>query len=160
MSEPTAEYSPASSHPLLRVVLDTNVYVSGLILARGTPFQILEAWRQQAYILVTSELIIVEIERVLRYPRIRDRYGVTEADSARLIASLRADALIVAGINDIEPACSDPDDDKFLACALEAGADCIVTGDPDLLTLVSYAGIDILKPSEFLARLNTPQDTQ
>ena len=38
---------PAAAHPLLRVVLDTNVYVSGTILARGTPFRILEAWHLQ-----------------------------------------------------------------------------------------------------------------
>ena len=139
MIKPGADLSP-----LLCVVLDTNVYVSGTILARGTPFEVLEAWRQQRYILVTSDAIIAEIERVLRYPRIRDRYSITEADIARLAASLRADALVVPGVCTIPPTCSDPDDDKFLACALEAGADCIVTGDPDLLTPGSYEGIAIL----------------
>ena len=151
MSESVA--TPRTAHPLLRVVLDTNVYVSGTILARGTPFQILEAWRQQAYILVTSEAIIAEIERVLRYGRIRDRYGIAEADIGRLAASLRADALVVPGECTIPPTCSGPDDDKLLACALEAQADCIVTGDPHLLTLGGYRGIAILKPHEFLARL-------
>jgi putative PIN family toxin of toxin-antitoxin system len=145
-------------HSLLRVVLDTNVYVSGTILARGTPFQVLEAWRQHVYILVTSEAIIAEIERVLRYPRIRDRYGVREADIGRLVVSLRADALVVPGECVIPPTCSDPDDDKFLACALEAQADCIVTGDPDLLTLGDYRGIVLLKPHEFLARLADGSD--
>lgn len=144
---------PAAIHPLLRVVLDTNIYVSGTILARGTPFQVLEAWRQQAYILVTSEGIIAEIERVLRYDRIRDRYGIGEADIGRLVASLRADALLVHGDCAITPTCCDPDDDKFLACALEAQADCIVTGDPDLLTLSQYRDIAIIKPHEFLAWL-------
>lgn len=139
--------------PLLHVVLDTNVYVSGIILARGTPFEVLEAWRQQGYILVTSEAILAEIERVLRYPRIRDRYHIAESDIARLLTSLRADALVVPGIHSIPQACSDPDDDKFLACAIEAQADCIVSGDPDLLTLGSYEGVAILKPHEFLARL-------
>jgi putative PIN family toxin of toxin-antitoxin system len=144
---------PVAAQPLLRVVLDTNVYVSGTILARGTPFQILEAWRHQAYILVTSEAIIAEIERVLRYPRIRDRYGIGEADIVRLAASLRGDALVVPGECVIPPTCSDPDDDILLACALEAQADCIVSGDPDLLTLGNYRGIAVLKPHEFLARL-------
>jgi putative PIN family toxin of toxin-antitoxin system len=139
--------------PLLRVVLDTNVYVSGTILARGTPFEVLEAWRQQAYILITSETIIVEIERVLRYPRIRDRYSVSERDIERLVESLSADALVVPGDYTLSGVSVDPDDDKFLACALEAQADCIVTGDPDLLDLVCYQGIDILKPHQFLERL-------
>jgi putative PIN family toxin of toxin-antitoxin system len=138
---------------LLRVVLDTNVYVSGTILSRGTPFEILEAWRRQAYILVTSETIIAEIERVLRYPRIRDRYTVSERDIERLVESLRADALVVPGDCKVSGVSPDPDDDKFLACALEAQADCIVTGDLDLLGLGQYQGTDVLKPHEFLERL-------
>jgi putative PIN family toxin of toxin-antitoxin system len=138
---------------LLRVVLDTNVYVSGTILSRGTPFEILEAWRRQAYILVTSETIIAEIERVLRYPRIRDRYTVSERDIERLVESLRADALVVPGDDKVSGVSPDPDDDKFLACALEAQADCIVTGDLDLLGLGQYQGTDVLKPHEFLERL-------
>lgn len=134
-------------------MLDTNVYVSGTILARGTPFEVLEAWRQQRYILATSEAIIAEIGRVLRYARIRDRYHITEADIDRLVASLRADALVVPGLCTIPPTCSDPDDDKFLACAVEAEAACLVTGDPDLLGLGSYRDIMILKPHEFLEGL-------
>ena len=83
----------AEGPPLLRAVLDTNVYVSGTILSHGIPFEILEAWRRQAYVLITSEAIIAEIERVLHYPRIRDRYTVSEQDVVRLVESLRADAL-------------------------------------------------------------------
>jgi putative PIN family toxin of toxin-antitoxin system len=143
----------ADGPPLLRAILDTNVYVSGTILSRGTPFEILEAWRRQAYVLITSEAIIAEIERVLRYPRIRDRYAVSEQDVVRLVESLRADALVVPGDYEVSGVSPDPDDDKFLACALEAQADCIVTGDLDLLDLGRYQGVDILKPGEFLERL-------
>ena len=143
----------AETPSLLRAVLDTNVYVSGTILSRGTPFALLEAWRRQAYLLITSEAIIAEIERVLRYPRIRDGYGVGEHDVVRLVESLRADALVVPGDYEVSGVSPDPNDDKFLACALEAQADCIVTGDPDLLGLGRYQGIDILRPHEFLERL-------
>lgn len=138
---------------LLRAVLDTNVYVSGTILARGTPFEVLEAWRHQAYILITSEAIIAEIERVLRYPRICDRYAVSDQDIARLVESLRTDALVVSGDYTVSGVSVDPDDDKFLSCALEAQADCIVTGAPDLVDLVCYQGVDILRPHQFLERL-------
>ena len=137
----------------LRVVLDTNVYVSGTILSRGAPFEILEAWRRQVYVLVTSEAIIAEIERALRYPHIRDRYAVTEEDVTRLAASLRTDAVVVADTDEVSGVSPDPDDDKFLACALEAHADCIVTGDADLLSLGCYQGIDVLRPRQFLERL-------
>ncbi len=136
-----------------RVVLDTNVYVSSVILSRGTPFEILEAWRNQAYILTTSEAIIAEIARVLRYPRIRDRYAITEADISRLVSSLRTDALIVPDADLAHSICADPDDDKFLACAAIAQADYLVTGDPDLLILRQHEKTVILKPHEFLNRL-------
>ena len=140
---------------LVRAVLDTNVYVSGTILSRGVPYQLLEAWRQNQFILVTSEAILAEIERVLRYPRIRRRYSITAQDVARLMDSLRADALVVPGEVEVSRTSDDPDDDKFLACALEAQAECIVTGDPHLLSLGSYHGIAILTPREFLERLQS-----
>ncbi len=57
------------------VVPDTNIFVSGTILSYGIPFEILRSWRRQEFILVTSEAIIAEIQRVLRYPRIRDKYS-------------------------------------------------------------------------------------
>ena len=138
---------------LARTVLDTNVYVSGTILARGAPYELLEAWRQQRFILVISQAILAEIERVLRYPRIRQRYSITARDIARLVDSLRADALVVPGDVEVSRTSDDPDDDKFLACALEAQAECIVMGDPQLLSLGSYHGIAILTPREFLERL-------
>ena len=140
---------------LLRAVLDTNVYISGTILSRGIPFEILEAWRRHGYILITSEAIIREIERVLRYPHSRDRYAIHEEDIARLTASLCADALVVSGTCEVSGISSDPEDDKFLACALAAQATCIVTGDSDLLVLEQYQGIGILKPHEFLRRLRS-----
>ena len=141
---------------LVRAVLDTNIYVSGTILSRGVPYQVLEAWRQNEFILVTSKAILAEIERVLRYPRIRRRYSVTAQDVARLMDSLRADALVVPGEVEVSRTSDDPDDDdKFLACALEAQAGCIVTGDPHLLSLGSYHGIAILTPREFLERLQS-----
>jgi putative PIN family toxin of toxin-antitoxin system len=139
----------------LRAVLDTNVYVSATILSRGTPFEILEAWRRREYILVTSEAIIAEIERVLHYPRIRDRYAIDQDDMDRLIDSLRSDAWVIPNVSEIRDVSRDPDDNKFLACALDAQADCIVSGDPDLLDLGRYRGIDMLKPHEFLQRLRS-----
>ena len=138
---------------LARVVLGTNVYVSGVILSRGTPFEVLEAWRHQRFILVTSQAIIAEIERALRYPRIRQRYAVTRQDVERLAASLRADALLVPGDVEVSGVCADPDDDRFLACALEVQADCIVTGDPHRSSLGRYHGVEIMTPREFLDRL-------
>ncbi|MEW5986701.1 MAG: putative toxin-antitoxin system toxin component, PIN family [Chloroflexota bacterium] len=99
--------------------------------------------------------MIAELERVLAYPRIRQRYSISDEDVARLVTSLRSDALLVPGDYEIQGVAADPDDDKFLACALEGQVDCIVTGDPDLLNLKRFHGIDILSPHGFLTRLET-----
>ena len=139
--------------PLLTAVLDTNVFVSGAILSRGAPYEILEAWRRQAFILVTSEAIIAEIERVMRYPHLRDRYGLDESRIERLAASLRTDALVVPGVVTAGGATADPADDKFIACALEADAGFVVSGDRHLLSLKRYQHIQIVGPASFLERL-------
>ncbi len=144
---------------LLMVVPDTNIFVSGTILSYGIAFEILESWRRQKFILVTSEAIMAEIQRVLRYPRICNKYSVTEEDIRRLILSLHRYAIVTAGNYEVRGVPSDPDDDKFLACALEAQADYIVTGDPDLLSLKYYQRINILNPKSFLENLTTLSQT-
>jgi putative PIN family toxin of toxin-antitoxin system len=142
--------------PLLRVVLDVNVYVSSAISYRGAPHEILRAWRQGDFLLATSDAILDDIKRALRYPKVRDQFGIAEANVQELIGSLRRYALVTPGDLAIEPAARDADDDKVLACAIEAEADCIVTGDKDLLSLGAYRGIAILRPADFLARLAHP----
>ena len=142
---------------LLMVVPDTNIFVSGTILSYGVPFEILRSWQRQEFILVTSEAIISEIQRVLRYPRIRNKYSVTEEDIWRLMTSLHRDAIVTLGSYEVRGVPSDPDDDKFLACALEAQADYIVTGDPDLLSLKYYHGVNIINPKDFLENLRLSQ---
>ena len=72
-----------------------------------------------------------------------------------MIASLWSDALVVPGAVELRGVSRDSTDDKFLACAMEALADCVVTGDPDLLVLKRYRGVDILSPREFLQRLRS-----
>jgi putative PIN family toxin of toxin-antitoxin system len=98
---------------------------------------------------------LAETARALRYPKLRDQFGIREDEIQEILASLRSDAFIVSGDVEISGVSRDPDDDKYLTCAVEAQADCIVTGDKDLLSLGDYRGIAILRPAEFLARLAT-----
>ena len=137
---------------MTRAVVDTNVLVSGIIAPHGAPRRILEAWHAGQFTLVTSEAIVVEVARVLRYPRIRDRYSLTEDDVVTVVDSLRTDAKVVAGLYEVQRSV-DPADDMFLACALEGLAEYVVSGDRHLLETGSYHDVLVVTPRHFATLL-------
>lgn len=131
----------------LRVVVDTNVTVSALGFG-GRPLEALLRTFDDDVQLIASEETLAELERVVAY----DHLPFTSTERTRYPAIIRLEAEIVQPEESIE-AVRDPDDDKFLECAVEANADYVVSGDGDLLDLGSYDGIDIVTPDEFLHRL-------
>jgi len=141
---------------MLKVVLDTNVFVSSLLVKAGLPAQILDAWRERRYLLIVSPAIIAETRATLDYPRIRRKYAITAKDVEQLVTLLERDALLVSGDADVAGAIpEDPADEMVLACAVDAQADVIVSGDRHLLDLGSYRSIPILTVRQFLKRLET-----
>ncbi len=141
---------------MLKVVLDTNVFVSSLLVKAGLPAQILDAWRERRYLLIVSPAIIAEIRATLSYPRIRRKYAITDEDVEQLVTLLERDALLVSGDADVAGAIpEDPADEMVLACAVDAQADVIVSGDRHLLNMDSYQSIPILTVRQFLERLET-----
>jgi putative PIN family toxin of toxin-antitoxin system len=141
---------------MLRVVLDTNVFVSSLLSRQGAPAKVLDEWRAGTYLLVTSPSVILEIRRVLKTPRLRKKYRIGEHEIEQLIELLKKEAVIVPGLPGVKGIIArDPEDDKFLACAIDAGADMIVSGDRHLLDLREYRGIPILTVRQFLEKLET-----
>ncbi len=138
---------------MLKAVVDTNVLVSGTILSRGNPYQVLEAWRRSQFVLVLSSDIIAEIEAVLRRPKIFKKYGLTENLLTRLVIALNAEARLtrpgpIEHLADIEAA-----DLKFLDCADAGAADYLVTGDRALLQFKTYRDTRIVSPGVFLSLL-------
>jgi uncharacterized protein len=135
-----------------RAVLDTNVFVSGLINPKGAPAAILRALRSKRFILVSSPPINEEIIEVLNRPYLRDRYGLGDRifDVSFILWEV---AELVIDLPDVK-VCSDPDDDKFLATADAGRADYLVTGDVgDLLRLHKYRDVGIISPREFVSVL-------
>ena len=132
----------------MRVVLDTNVFVSGVFFG-GTPGRVLEAWRDGRAEVVLSREIVEEYVRVGE--ELADRFPGVDLSAA--LELLTVSATLVTAPPLPERASRDPDDDKFLACALAAGADCVVSGDRDLLDLSSYEGIVVLSPRDFFDQL-------
>lgn len=140
---------------MLRAVLDTNVFVSSLLNKTGAPARLLDAWRAGEYLLVISPPIIAEIKSVLELPRIRKRYALTGQEIRQLLDLLEKDAILAPGLSPTKGAVpQDPADEMFLSCALEAGADFIVSGDNHLLNLKSYRKIPIITVQEFLDHLS------
>jgi putative PIN family toxin of toxin-antitoxin system len=138
---------------MLRVVLDTNVFVSSLLVKAGVPAQALDAWRARRFVLVTSSAILAETRATLNYDRIRRKYNLTDDDVEQLLALLQREALLVPGTADVTGAIpADPSDEKILACVLDGRADLIVSGNLHLLDLGQYRGIPMMNVRQFLER--------
>jgi putative PIN family toxin of toxin-antitoxin system len=137
-----------------RVVLDTNVFVSAVLIPRRNPSRILDLWRQGRFVLVLSPPIIEEIREVLRYPRLRPRHHLTDSRiDAFLTEFVRTAVTVEADVS--HAVARDRDDDHVLACAVAGRADFIVSGDADLLDLGAYQSIRIVSPAAFLTMLES-----
>lgn len=128
----------------MRVVLDTNVLMSGVLFG-GVPGRVLEAWREGRVDVVVSEPIFGEYQRVA--DTLAERYGGLGLTA--ILALVAREAEWVEATPLPEPVSADSDDDKFLACARAAGAGVIVSGDSDLLSIARWQGIEILSPRQF-----------
>jgi putative PIN family toxin of toxin-antitoxin system len=136
----------------MRAVIDTGVVVSALIHKQGTTGDVLGALRDGRFTAIYTTDIVVEIIDVLGRAKFRMKYHIEPDDITILVNLIRLRGELVTPTQKVT-ACRDPKDDKFLEAALVAKADCIVSGDADLLVLNPFEDIPILRPSEFLARL-------
>lgn len=136
----------------MRIVVDTNLLVSGLI-SSGVPRQLLDAARAGVFELCTSEVLLAELLDVLGRSHLAGRLERAGLVAATAVEDVRKMALVVAPQAVPQVVASDPDDDHVLAAALAARADLIASGDKrDLLPLGSYEGIPIITAREALQR--------
>ncbi len=129
-----------------RFVFDTNVVVSALLLKRSVSRRAFDTAIDAGELLVSVETID-ELDRVLRREDFT-RY-VTEDERMEFLAALLREARLVEVTVQVSE-CRDPQDNKFLELALSGGAECIVSGDHDLLVLHPFRGIAIVMPHGFL----------
>jgi putative PIN family toxin of toxin-antitoxin system len=134
-----------------RLVIDTNVWIAALIAPTGTARQLVDAVLNQDIDILMSESTFSELVSRLDRPKF-ERYREPEAWNLFLselveLALWHEDAGTATGIS------RDVDDDKFLALAVTGQAGAIISGDSDLLELVTHEGIPILTPAQFLQRL-------
>jgi probable toxin-antitoxin system toxin component, PIN family len=137
---------------VIKVVLDTNVLVSGL-LWEGIPNRLLTLIKQGKVTLHLSLEIVEELEAVLKRNKFSGRIQELETNVDELLFSLLVLAEIYSVGSAVDMIKEDPDDNMFLTCALYSGAEYIVSGDKHLLGLGSYRGVKILSPKEFLDKV-------
>ena len=134
----------------MRVVIDTNVFVSGLMLPASVPGRILAAAIAAGFGLVLSEAIVEEISAALRYPKVRKRIALSNDELNLYVQTLRFVAEMVDPAETVVQVSDDRDDDMILATLVAAKADWLITGDAALLVLGNQ--YPILTPTEFAAR--------
>lgn len=130
-----------------RIVLDTNVFVSG-IFWKGPPHKILEAWSRRQVQLILSNEILEEYTRVGEI--LTKKYS--SIDLFPFIELLTIECQFYKPISLREQVSIDRDDDKFIACALAAEVDYLISGDKHLLDVNNYKGLKIIKPRQFVDR--------
>ncbi len=120
-----------------RVVIDTNLLISAIIVSGSTPDKLLRLWQDDRYSLLISEELLEEIIDVCTRPKFKDAYNLFFEKSSELIGNLKLSAELVSPTPEKElPIHSrDSKDDKLLTCALSGGATHLITGDEDLLVL-------------------------
>lgn len=148
-----------SVSPAYRVVIDTNLLISGTILKRGNPFALLELWRSGIVLLITSPQQIAEFEDVIDRPKVRIDYDISEIEAQELRHRLRSLAVTVHPALPSAIALRDPDDDFVLASAIQGDADFLISGDKDLLAVSDDSRLGrlrILTVSSFLREYASP----
>ena len=131
----------------MRIVLDTNVFISGVFFT-GPPHQILKAWRDgQVQILVSPE-ILEEYSRV--GSNLASRFKGVDLEPFLELMAIHSEMIIPPAFPPVIQ--EDPSDDKFLQCAVAGNAAAIVSGDKHMLKLCKFRAIWILRPREFVLR--------
>ena len=131
----------------MRVVIDTNIFISSFF--GGKPRKIIDLWKAGKITLCLSNAILDEYIDVLR------RVGLREEDELEELLSLFSrglNLLFTTKTPKIRIIKNDPDDDKFIECAVALEAHTVITGDREVLTIKEYMGIRIVTPQQFLEK--------
>lgn len=129
----------------MRIILDTNVLVSGVFF-KGPPFLILQLWEKRQVELVISHEILEEYRKVIQEVGVQ----FPQIDISRLFELITLKSHFTLSLALQPQICDDRDDDKFFSAALASKTAIIVSGDKHLLEKTGFAGITVYKPRNFL----------
>jgi len=131
----------------MRIVIDTNVFISGIFF-KGPPARILKAWENKDLQIVISKEILSEYHRVAQ--ELSSQFPTVDILPIIEMVTIHGEFIDTKGVN--ITICEDPDDNKFIECAIAGNCTEIVTGDKHLLKLGSYKDFTILSPRNFVDR--------
>ena len=134
----------------MRVILDTNIFLSALLSERGPPALIINAWQGGRFDLVTSLEQINEFKRATRYPNLRP--FLPRGAVGRIVKGLR-DAEVLLKRLPGGAAAPDPNDDYLIAMAIKSGAHFLVSGDNGVLSIKRIGPTMIVSAQRFAATL-------
>ncbi len=129
----------------MKIVLDTNVFISGIFFG-GPPSQILQSWRKSQIKIVLTEQILEEYQRIGE--ELSAKYPSINIEPIIELFTIFGEFVETKGI--IETICEDPDDNKFVERAIACQSKLIVSGDKHLLKISGYKEIEVLKPRQFV----------
>ena len=129
----------------MRVVLDTNVFVSSFF--GGNPRAVIDLWSEGRITLCLSREIVTEYVEVLQRLGLTDRQ---ELDGLLSLFARGVNSVFTGKTPDLSVVVDDPDDDKFVACAVALEARYVISGDQDLTEIGDYMGIRMVTPKQFL----------
>lgn len=130
----------------MKVVVDTNVLISSFQNPHGNPKKIVDMWKKGHFILCITEDIVFEYVEVLN----RLSIPIRKIKELTGLFKERANIEFLVNTEKMEIIEDDPQDNKFIECAVAANAQYIISGDKHLRALKSFGNIKILSPSEFL----------
>lgn len=141
-----------------KAVLDSTVLVSAFLRKGGAAYELLRQASTGAFAPCLADEILEEVNRVLRYPRLRRKARYEDEDIFQYVSLLRAVSQMISPLPQLRVVIRDPNDDMIIACAVKAKAEHIISRDKDLLDLRGYQGITILSPEDYLALLRSDTD--
>ncbi len=133
----------------MRVVVDTNVMISA-VLWLGTPHRIIELAERNRLVICMTQAMLDELREVLSRQKFKSHLEMRRTSTEEILSALIPLIELYAPTKLTNLRLSDPDDEMFVACAVSANADYIVSGDDHLLRMKQYGKIKILNPSSFV----------
>lgn len=128
----------------MKIVLDTNVFISGIFWS-GSPHQVLMLWAKNKIDLLVTKKILNEYLRILhkidQKGNLAQKWGVFVLEHSIILEDI-----------ELVQVCRDPDDNKFLNCTIIGGANYLVSGDDDLLSLRTIGSTEIITSAQFLKK--------